>query len=65
MHLESVESTDSLEVDRVTVFANKFSDIPKDHIIIIDVNFTPMTTGDESQVTSAKCFSNMKSHCTF
>ena len=48
--------------NHMKIFANKFSDIPKDHIIIIDVNFTSITTGEELQVASAKCFSNMNKY---
>lgn len=47
------------------IFANNIIDITQfqsDHIIIIDVNFTPITTGEDLQVAAAKCFSNMNKH---
>lgn len=44
------------------ILANKFTDIPKDHIIIIDVNFAPITTGKELQIAAAKYLNNMNKY---
>lgn len=34
------------------IFADRFTDIPKDHIIIIDVNYVPITEDEELQIAA-------------